>query len=117
MSLHRSVSCTVIFGTALLLTPPPQAQAKILAQWVELGPDGSSSARAITDDAACPAVRFDGVAVPMNVALRSPDKTSAMSSRRTFPVRGCEVAVPAGAVSACSTASRCRCRGPIRSAS
>ena len=98
MSLHRAVSCTVIFGTALLLTPPPQAQAKILAQWVELGPDGSASARAITDDAACPAVLFDGVAAPM-VTRSAPEQKFGNVKQASFPVRGCEVAIPAGAVS------------------
>ncbi len=89
---------TVIFGIAVLLTSLPQAQAKVLAQWVELGPDGRSSARAITDDAACPAVSFDGVATPM--ATRSePEQKLGNVKQASFPVRGCEVAVPPGAVS------------------
>ena len=78
MSLHRAVSCTLIFGAASLLTALPQAQAKILAQWVELGPDGSASARAITDDAACPAVIFDGVAAPMATRSAARAEISAM---------------------------------------
>ena len=39
-----------------------RAEAKILAQWVQIGADGSSSVRAISDDA-CPVVTFDGVAL------------------------------------------------------
>jgi len=90
---------TVMLAAMPMLVALPQAQAKILAQWVELGPDGSSSARAIVDDAACPAVSFDGVAVPM--ATRSaPDQKIDNVKTAQFAVRGCEVAVPAGAVTA-----------------
>jgi hypothetical protein len=74
------------------------AQAKVLSQWVELGPDGSSSVRAIVDDA-CPSVRFDGLAAPM--AVRSePDRKFDNVKPAVFTVRGCEVAVPPGAVAA-----------------
>jgi len=76
---------------------PRQAQARILAQWVELGPDGSSSARAITDDAACPAVIFDGVTAPM-ATRAAPGQNFGNVKQAAFPVRGCEVAVPAGAL-------------------
>lgn len=94
----RSFALRTVIFTAALLTALPQAQAKILAQWVELGPDGSSSARAITDDAACPSVIFDGVATPM--ATRSaPDQKIGNVKPAQFAVRGCEVAVPAGAIS------------------
>ena len=86
MGPHRSALGTVVFAAAALLAPLPQAQAKILAQWVELGPDGSSSARAITDDAACPAVSFDGVAVPM--ATRSEPEQK---------LRQCEAGLNSGA--------------------
>ena len=57
------MSLALIFG--LLAS---SAQARILAQWVELGPDGTSSVRAITDEA-CPAVIFDGR--PLQMAVRS----------------------------------------------
>lgn len=98
MRPYRCVLRTVIFGAAVLLTPLQQAQAKILAQWVELEPDGSASARAITDDAACPSAIFDGVPAPM--ATRSePGQNFRNVKPASFPVRGCEVAVPAGAVS------------------
>jgi predicted phosphodiesterase len=74
------------------------AQARVLSQWVELGPDGSSSVRVIADDA-CPSVLFDGAPTPM--AVRSePDRTFANVKPAVFPVWGCEVAVPPGAIAA-----------------
>ena len=97
MRPHRSVTRTLIFAAAALLAALPQAQAKILAQWVELGPDGTASVRAITDDAACPAVIFDGVAVPMTTRSE-PGQNFGNVKPASFPVRGCEVAVPAGAI-------------------
>jgi hypothetical protein len=75
-----------------------RAEAKILAQWVELGPDGASSARAITD-AACPAVTFDGAVVPMGVRAE-PTSPFGNVKAAQFPVRSCEVQVPAGAIGA-----------------
>ena len=74
------------------------AQARVLSQWVELGPDGTSSVRAIADDA-CPSVLFDGASTPM--AVRSePDQKLEGVKPAVFPVRGCEAAVPPGAVAA-----------------
>jgi hypothetical protein len=73
-------------------------QAKVYAQWVQLGPDGAASARAITD-AACPAVVFDGVSVAMSVRSE-PRQPFGNVKAAEFPVRGCEVAVPPGAVTA-----------------
>ncbi len=87
-----------VFAAAALAAAAP-AEAKVLAQWVQLGPDGNSSARAITDDDACPAVTFDGVAVPMNVRSDPAQKFDNVKPAQ-FPVRGCEVAVPAGSVTA-----------------
>jgi hypothetical protein len=71
------------------------AQAKILAQWVQLGPDGTVSARAITDEAACPTVMFDGTAVAM-VTRSAPEQAFGNVKQATFSVRGCETAVPPG---------------------
>ena len=74
------------------------SQAKVLSQWVELGPDGASSVRAIADDA-CPSVLFDGAGTPM--AVRSaPDQKIENVKPAVFPVWGCEVAVPPGAIAA-----------------
>jgi hypothetical protein len=95
---QRRAMRAVILAVATLLgsAAPHQAKARILAQWVELGPDGSSSVRAIADDA-CPAVMFDGAAVPMSVRSDPAQKFGGAKPAQ-FPVRGCEVAVPAGAV-------------------
>jgi hypothetical protein len=80
------------------LSPLANAEAEILAQWVQLGPAGTASVRAIVDDA-CPAVRFDGVAVPLRVRS-APMQTFGNVKPAAFPVRGCEVAVPPSAVAA-----------------
>jgi hypothetical protein len=74
------------------------ARARIFAQWVEVGPDGTSSVRAITDEA-CPAVLFDGTPVPMSVRADPATKLANVKPAE-FSVRGCEVAVPPGAVAA-----------------
>ena len=89
----------VIAAVALLGCGLPQAaHAKILAQWVELGPDGTSSVRAVTDEA-CPSVMFDGTPAPMGVRAE-PGQAFGNVKPAQFPVRSCEVAVPAGAVAA-----------------
>src|SRR5262245_38026745 len=74
------------------------AEARIFAQWVQLGPDGASSVRAITDDA-CPQVVFDGVPAPMRVRAE-PQSHIENVKPAEFPVRGCELLVPPGAVAA-----------------
>jgi hypothetical protein len=96
MHLHGVFAAVL---AALLLTAPVGAsQAKIYAQWVQLGPDGTASARAVTDEA-CPAVIFDGVSVTMSVRSE-PGQPFGNVKPAEFPVRGCEVAVPPGAVTA-----------------
>jgi len=91
-----------VVGAALApLTGSPlsaSAQAKVLAQWVQLGPDGTSSVRAITDES-CPEVTFDGTPVPMGVRSEPGRKVENVKPAR-FPVRGCEAAVPPGTVAA-----------------
>jgi len=72
------------------------AHAKILAQWVQLGPDGTSSVRAITDEASCPAVVFDARSVVMS-ARSEPGQKFGNVKEAKFDVRGCEADVPAGA--------------------
>jgi Calcineurin-like phosphoesterase len=88
------VATTALLGSAML----QQADAKIFAQWVELGPDGSSSVRAITD-AACPSVTFDGTTAAMTVRSEPTQKFGGVKPAQ-FAVRGCEAAVPTGAVTA-----------------
>jgi hypothetical protein len=88
----------VVFVPAILLAALQQAQCMVLVQWVELGANGSSSVRAITDDA-CPSVVFDGTAVQMSVRAE-PTQSFRDTKPAPFPVRSCEVAVPAGAIAA-----------------
>jgi len=95
--LARSLN-TIIIAAIALLAVLPQAQSRILAQWVQLGPDGAASVRAIVDDA-CPAVSFDGTAVRM--AVRSePGQSFGGVKPAQFGVRGCETAVPGGVLTA-----------------
>jgi hypothetical protein len=96
MNVVRAIG--VIVTAVTLLAMLRAAEAKILAQWVQLGADGSISARAITEDA-CPSVLFDGTAVAMTVRSEPSQKFGAVPPAQ-FPVRGCEVAVPAGTVAA-----------------
>jgi hypothetical protein len=55
-----------VLGVALASAITGSAHAKVLAQWVQLGPDGASSVRAISDES-CPAVTFDGTPLAMSV--------------------------------------------------
>src|SRR5580692_4068074 len=89
MKLRNCVVAMAVAAAATVLLALPPAQAKILAQWVELGPDGAASVRAIADDA-CPSVSFDGTAVPMNVRS-APGQSFAGVKPAQFPVRGCEL--------------------------
>jgi Calcineurin-like phosphoesterase len=75
-----------------------EARAAVLSRWVQLGPDGGVSVRAVTDGA-CPEVVFDGVAKTMAVRSQPQSKIDNVKPA-TFPVTGCEVAVPRGAVAA-----------------
>ncbi len=94
----RSLGIVVFTAAMLGGAALRSAEAKILAQWVQLGPDGSSSVRAIADDA-CPSVIFDGIAVPMRVRSDPAQKFGGVKPAQ-FLVLGCEVAVPAGSVAA-----------------
>ena len=98
MAAHKSSVVMAILTVASALIAQPPAQAKVLAQWVELGPDGTASVRAISDDA-CPSVSFDGASVPMHVRSDPAQKLDSVPAAQ-FPVRGCELAVPAAAVTA-----------------
>src|SRR5260370_38521228 len=92
-----SLAIAANFAVAVLLWPPA-AQARVFAQWVELGPDGASSVRAITDDA-CPQVIFDGIPTSM-IVRADPGQKIENVKPAAFPVRSCEVAVPQAAVAA-----------------
>src|ERR1700724_76507 len=83
---------------AAVLAQPSTGHARIFAQWVQVGPDGTSSVRASTEEA-CPQVVYDGTPTPMNVRAEPGVKIDNVKPAQ-FPVRSCEVAVPAGAVAA-----------------
>jgi hypothetical protein len=87
-------------GLAILAFVPAPAQARIIAQWVQLGPDGAASVRAITDDpGSCPQVIFDGV--PAQMQLRAaPEQKIENVKPAAFPVRSCELPAPQGAIAA-----------------
>jgi predicted phosphodiesterase len=72
-----------------------QAAAATLAAWVQLGPGSEISARAITDGAACPALRVDGAALAMRTRS-DPEAPLGNVTKATFPVRACEAIVPTG---------------------
>ena len=73
---HRRRALRIaVVAAGLLCAALQQAESKILSQWVQLGPDGTSSVRVITKDA-CPSVIFNGAAVPMSVRAE-PAKASA----------------------------------------
>src|SRR5271163_4964195 len=99
MSQRRSALRTAAVAVGLVCAALQQAEAKILSQWVQLGPDGSSSVRAITEDA-CPSVLFDGTAVPMSVRAEPAQSFGGVKPAQQFQVRSCEVVVPAGAIAA-----------------
>jgi hypothetical protein len=98
MRQRKRASFTITVAAIMMLTALPAAQAKILAQWVQLGPDGAASVRVVTEDA-CPSVSFDGTAVPMQVRSE-PGQSFGNVTPAQFPVRGCELAVPPGAIAA-----------------
>jgi len=96
---QRQIATSALIAAALLVCFALEpARAKILAQWVELGANGAASVRAIADDA-CPAVTFDGVVVSMSTRA-APGQNFGGVAPAQFPVRGCELAVPADAVTA-----------------
>jgi hypothetical protein len=82
----------------LVFAAPPAAQARVHAQWVQLGPEGAATVRAITDDL-CPQVVFDGVPASMNVRAE-PDVRIENVKQAVFTVRSCELPVPPGTVAA-----------------
>src|SRR3954454_20401612 len=92
MWLNKALIVTVL--SLVVALPFRSAHATIFAQWVQLGSDGISSARAITDED-CPSVVFDGEPVPMTVRAE-PAQPFANVKPAEFPVRSCEVVVPSG---------------------
>ena len=74
------------------------------AAFVALGPDGAATARVITPADSCPVLDVDGTATPMRLRaapstepLRPTASAPELSKPSQFPVRVCDLAVPAGA--------------------
>ena len=97
MKSYRAFA-TMAAAVVLGLATAQAAQARILSQWVQLGPDGSASVRAITEDT-CPAVTFDGRSVPMSVRAE-PARSFGNVKPAQFPVRSCEATVPSDTIAA-----------------
>ena len=95
MTSYRAFA-TMAAAAALGLATAQAAQARILSQWVQLGPNGSASVRAITEDA-CPAVTLDGKSVPMSVRAE-PARSFGNVKPAQFPVRSCEATVPSDTI-------------------
>ena len=96
--MRSSLPVAAAVLAAIACASPDTARGEIFAQWVQLGPDSSASARVITD-ATCPDIQFDGVATAMRVRAE-PDAKFANVPAASFAVRSCEAAVPEGAKSA-----------------
>jgi Calcineurin-like phosphoesterase len=95
----RTFRAVAFASLAILCFVQPQvAQARIFAQWVQVGPDGTYSVRAIADDA-CPQVTFDGTPIQMSVRSAPSQKIDNVKPA-LFPVLGCEASVPPGTVAA-----------------
>jgi hypothetical protein len=73
-----------------------RANAQTSFQWVQVGPDGASVVRAIADNA-CPKVRFDSGKIATNIRSDINQKLGGVVPA-PFPVRVCEVPVPAGSI-------------------
>jgi hypothetical protein len=69
----------------------PAARAEVLNRWVQYAPDGVVLVRALTSDAACPALVVDGA--PVAMAVRAPTDAG-------FAITACEARLPPGAASA-----------------
>lgn len=96
-AVWRALSIGVL-STALLVggAAHHEADAQTLFQWVQVGPEGTSVVRAITDNA-CPKVRFDSGKIATNVRSEINQKFDG-EVQAPFPVRVCEVPVPAGSI-------------------
>src|SRR5260370_4647230 len=90
-AVRMSLAMAAIFAIAAWLWPPA-AQARVFAQWVELGPDGASGVRASTDDA-CPQGIFDGI--PTSVIGRpDPGRQVEHVNPAYSPVPSCSAPAP-----------------------
>jgi hypothetical protein len=111
-STHRAArTMSAIVAALLAACAGPDAMTPgadpIRAAFVVLGEGGSSIARVITTDPACPSVDVDGKrlattirAVPETMPLRPTKSVAAEAKPSAFPVLVCERPLPAGAARA-----------------
>jgi hypothetical protein len=111
-STHRAArTMSAIVAALLAACAGPDAMTPgadpIRAAFVVLGEGGSSIARVITTDPACPSVDVDGKrlattirAVPETMPLRPTKSATAEAKPSAFPVLVCERPLPAGAARA-----------------
>jgi hypothetical protein len=90
----RSAAGLALLGFLCISVRMP-VEAATLAAWIQLGPRGELSARAITDDSTCPTLQMDGAPLPMKVRS-DPDAAFANVNKAAFPVRGCEAVLTLG---------------------
>ena len=65
--------------------------SSVLTSWIQLGPGGSVSARAVTMDTNCPSILLDSASQPMQVRAQPSSD---------YPVLVCEITIPSGTTSA-----------------
>jgi hypothetical protein len=97
----------LIAGCAMPPSAPMQPVAGVRYAFVVLGEDGQAVARAITSEAACPSIAFDGRAesmdiraLPALIARRPPRYGQGDAKPAAFPVLTCEKVIPAGVLRA-----------------
>ncbi len=96
-AVWQVVSISVMNVAVLLCGAAHQkANAQTLFHWVEVGPEGAAVVRAITENS-CPNVLFDGQEIPTKVRSETNQEFDGVDPA-FFPVRVCEVPVPAGAI-------------------
>ena len=97
------IAALILAAGAMLgcATSSTHKTAGTLSTYVVLGENGTAVARAITTDAQCPMIQFDGRSVRMNLRaapgsepLRPTHSAPADSKPSDFPVRVCEKAIP-----------------------
>ncbi len=91
------IGSTLLAGLALgtlVHAQPARAQgaaSQTVNRWIQLGPNGTVLARAITTGTTCPALAVDGAPVTM---------TARSQPTATFPVLQCEASLPLGGTAA-----------------
>ncbi len=65
--------------------------SSVLTSWVQLGPEDSVFARAVTTDTSCPSIMLDSASQPMQVRAQPSSD---------YPVLVCEITIPSGTTTA-----------------